>query len=463
MVSRWIVTRPASPAFIAVAEQPQVDTAADQAVVGATSPPSPAESSPTDARAFLLELGKSLLATGDAVSDIEVRLVDAAKAYGQPDARVMVLPTAVAIAASPREPATLATVDTGGSLGSAGPQLRLDQVTEVLEIARAAAAGEMPADRGLEALRRVPEMPSRHNPVVTALGYVVVTLGIGLIIEPSLGLLGPYAALGLLVALMREGARHVPGLATVLPVLAAMAVSTIAFAVSGRYEAAPLAELIAPLVLFLPGALLTMATVDLASAEVVTGASRFIAGMLQLALLAFGIVAGARLVGVTAARSSPAPGELLGSWAPTLGVLVFAAGTALQHSTPRRSLPWLLLVLYAAWGGQLLGQALFGAELSGFVGGLVVAPLAMFIERFPSAPPALVSFLPAFWLLVPGALGLIGVTQLIGSEPAVGVTSFVDALVSIISIALGILIGIRALRIAQGAVASARARARASA
>ena len=179
---------------------------------------------------------------------------------------------------------------------------------------------------------------------------------------------------------MREGARRVPGLATILPVLAAGAVSAIAFAVSGRYEAAPLAELIAPLVLFLPGALLTMATVDLASAEVVTGASRFLAGLLQLALLAFGILAGAMLVGVAPAGSSLAPGELLGSWAPSLGVLVFAVGTALQHSAPRRSLPWLLLVLYAAWGGQLLGQALFGAELSGFVGGLVVAPLAMFIS-----------------------------------------------------------------------------------
>lgn len=410
--------------------------------------------------AFLLELGKSLLATGDAVSDIEVRLRDAAKAYGQPDARVMVLPTVVAIAGGQREPATLATVDTDGSLGSTGPQLRLDQVTAVLEVARAAAAGEMQPDRGLQALQAAAEMPNRYNPLVTIIGYVVVTLGIGLIIEPSARLLGAYAGLGLLVALMREGARRVPGLATILPVLAAVAVSAIAFALSGRYEAAPLAELIAPLVLFLPGALLTMATVDLASTEVVTGASRFLAGLLQLALLAFGILAGATLVGVTPAGSSVGPGELLGSWAPSLGVLVFAVGTAIQHSAPRRSLPWLLLVLYGAWGGQLLGQALFGAQLSGFVGGLVVAPLATVIERFPSAPPALVSFLPAFWLLVPGALGLIGFTQLGGNDPSAGVTSFVDALVSILSIALGILTGLRALRIAQSAAASARHMAR---
>ena len=165
--------------------------------------------------------------------------------------------------------------------------------------------------------------------------------------------------------------------------------SAIAFAASGRYEAAPLAELIAPLVLFLPGALLTMATVDLASDEVVTGASRFLAGLMQT-----------RAIGVRhrsrreadrrrdGNRPSSPPKELLGPWAPWVGILMFAVGTSLQHSAPRRSLPWLLLVLYAAWCGQLLGQALFGAGLSGFVGGLVVAPLAMIIERFPSAPGA---------------------------------------------------------------------------
>lgn len=420
--------------------------------------PGPSQSSQDDTSNnetldFLLELGMLLLATGDAVSDIEERLVEAARAYGESDARVMVLPTAVVIASGSRDPAALARVD---SAAGEGVQLRLDQVTEVLNVARSAAAGELPADRGLDALRKVREMPSLYNSWVTILAYIVVTVGIGLIIRPQAQLLPAYVGFGLLVALMREVAARVPGLGSVVPVLAAGAVSSISFAAAGRYEAAPLEVLIPPLVLFLPGALLTMATVDLASNEVVTGSSRFLAGLLQLALLAFGIVAGARLVGVTATHASHAPTALLGWWAPWLGVFVFAIGTALQHSAPRRSLPWLLLVLYAAWGGQLVGQALFGADLSGFVGGLVVAPLAMFIERFRSAPPALVSFLPAFWLLVPGALGLIGFTQLVGNDPTAGVASFVDALISIISIALGILVGIRTLRTTRRAIASAR-------
>ena len=55
--------------------------------------------------------------------------------------------------------------------------------------------------------------------------------------------------------------------------------------------------MIPPLVTFLPGAALTTSVVELSAGEMVTGASRLVAGTLQLVLLAFGIVAGAQAFG----------------------------------------------------------------------------------------------------------------------------------------------------------------------
>lgn len=411
-------------------------------------PPRSSAASESDLFPFLLELGTALLSTRDAVSDIEERLLEAARANGLRDARVMVLPTVVGVAGGGGEPMTLATTDANVSA-----ELRLDQVTEVLGVARAAAEGTISPREGRRRLERVRSMPNRHGLLVRVLGYAVATLGVGLVMDPALELLPWYLALGTLVAMMQAGAARVPGLSSVLPVLAAAAVSAIAFA---EYAQAPLQALIPPLVAFLPGSLMTSGTVDLASEEIVTGSSRFTAGLLQLALLAIGIIAGARLAGVTPATASHAPRHILGSWAPWAGVLVFGLGVALQHSAPERSVPWLLLVLYAAWAGQLLGAALLGARLSGFVGGLVVAPLAVLIERFPSAPPALVSFLPAFWLLVPGAFGLIGFTQLVGDSPIAGATTFFDALISVVAIALGIMVGLRGLSLAKRAGSTAR-------
>ncbi len=50
--------------------------------------------------------------------------------------------------------------------------------------------------------------------------------------------------------------------------------------------------LVAPLITFLPGALLTIAVLELASGQIVAGASRWASGALQLVPLALGIGVG---------------------------------------------------------------------------------------------------------------------------------------------------------------------------
>ena len=194
---------------------------------------------------------------------------------------------------------------------------------------------------------------------------------------------------------------------------AAFAVAAITFLLAGQgWAEADLRAMIAPLVTFLPGAMITMAVVELSAAEMITGASRLVAGSVQLLLLAAGIVGAAQVVGLPSADALiDTPANLLGWWASWLGVLLVGMGNYLYFSAPRRSLGWLCLVLYVAWIGQYLGDLAFGGYLSGFVGAIVMTPVAYLVEQRPSGPPALVSFLPAFWLLVPGALGLIGVTD----------------------------------------------------
>ena len=84
--------------------------------------------------------------------------------------------------------------------------------------------------------------------------------------------------------------------------------------------------------------------------------------------------------------------------------------------------------------------------MSGFFGAIAMAPIALAIERFPGAPPAQVTFLPAFWLLVPGALGLIGVTEIVGDPATATIEDLVRPIGAIVSIALGILSGVLLFR-----------------
>ena len=68
--------------------------------------------------------------------------------------------------------------------------------------------------------------------------------------------------------------------------------------------------------------------------------------------------------------------------------------------------------------------------------------VSFLVSRLKSAMPPHALFLPGFWLLVPGALGLIGVTKLsIGG----GSQDIVATVGSIFAVALGVLCGTQLL------------------
>jgi uncharacterized membrane protein YjjB (DUF3815 family) len=75
-----------------------------------------------------------------------------------------------------------------------------------------------------------------------------------------------------------------------------------------------------------------------------------------------------------------------------------------------------------------------------------MTPVALAIAQLPGGPPSQVTFLPAFWLLVPGAIGLIGVTEVVGNPASAGIEDLIAPIGSIVSIALGVLCGVSIFR-----------------
>lgn len=396
--------------------------------------------------AFILELGRGLSLAGTAVSETQDRLMTVAEANGAPDARVVVLPTTLIVSLGQAQRATLELVPqrTGA--------LRLDQISALYEVVKRAERGEIAPKAGLDELRAVRDMKPRFGHVLSIIGHALMTVGLCLLLDPTFADVVAAACFGVLVGGFMALAKGWPTLSVLVPVLAAAMVSALTFvAVDHGIADLGMPVLIAPLVTFLPGAALTTATVELAYGEMVAGASRLVFGGLQLLLLAFGIAAGANIAGVPRAElAQAARSETLGWWAPWLGVLLFGVATALYFSAPRGATRWLLLVLLVAWVGQLVGNELVGPTASGFVGAFVMTPVALAVARFPSGPPSQVTFLPAFWMLVPGALGLIGITELIGDLAGSSLNNLVQPIASIVAIALGVLCGVSTFRTLMG-------------
>src|SRR4029078_12799994 len=121
----------------------------------------------------------------------------------------------------------------------------------------------------------------RFGPAASIASHGVLTIGLGLVIHPAAVELWVYTALGLLVGAMKAWAQWRGATGYLLAVVAAAVVSAIAFLSQGGDDAAPPRLTLSPLTTLPPGALRTMAPVDLAMGETITGASRFVAGLLQ--------------------------------------------------------------------------------------------------------------------------------------------------------------------------------------
>lgn len=403
--------------------------------------PAPQPDQPSD-RLLLTYLAVAMVATGQPVHEIDEELAVVGRHLGHADLQVAAGPTSVTLALAAGEPATVETVN--GSL-------RLDQAHEVRLIRGQLLAGHIDRAQALQRLTSLRGRPERYPGWLSAAAWVIASVGIGLILQPgavnvALTAVGSVLVLGL----ARLSARS-KALATLLPSVAALVVACLVFgaASAGMVDGA-LRTLLPPLAILLPGAILVTGLSEIAAGAMVAGVSRVGYGIVQLLLFALGILAAASLLRVPPEALSNIRVDTLGWWAAPLGLLLVSAGLCLMESIRLSLMPWVVLVLLAAFGAQVLGQQLFGAQLGGFLGGLGASLGAALVELVRPQLPRLVLFLPAFWMLVPGSLGLLSVTELALGPTGAGSTGFgVVQLVG--AIALGLLVGsvlARSLRVA---------------
>lgn len=406
-------------------------TGADAAVHAA----GPGDEDREQLQRLLVQLGAAMSATGETAQSVQDRLTRVAAAHGAGEARISAFPTFALVTMGDGRPAT---VELTPPIAVAP---RLDQIAAVDRLVATAERGAIAPTAGLRRLEEIAAMQPRFGPVRTCAGYAVLTVGVSLILHPAPRDMVAAGVLGALVGVLRSLGRRGSALAVLMPVLAATIVAALAgLAARWGITGPGLRAVVASLVVFVPGATLTTSVLELAAGQAVAGASRLASGAMQLAFLGVGIVAGVEAAGVPAAdvfANSDAP---LGPWAPPLGVLVFAVGVTLANSAPPGSFPGLLVVLASAALGQAAGGALFGGYMSGVVGALVMTLVAAHVSRLPRAMPSHASFLPGFWLLVPGTLGLIGMAEL-ARGPGPGTANLVATVVSTFAVVIGVLVG----------------------
>lgn len=239
------------------------------------------------------DLAVALCQSGEATTTITEELDGVARRYGADNVRLLVLPTTVFVRTGPEEAAD--TVD----FAQVGQQsLRLDQVDRLYALMADIKAHRPPPAAASRRLAEIMAAPPQFSAPIMIVGHVVSTVGLGLLRGPVAAALVGYVALGLLVGLLRLVADRWRALALVLPVAAALIVTVVSYLFADLLAGGDPAELlIPPLITLLPGAALTVATIELASGAMIAGTSRLVYGFSVLFLLAFGILIGIEIVG----------------------------------------------------------------------------------------------------------------------------------------------------------------------
>jgi uncharacterized membrane protein YjjB (DUF3815 family) len=167
------------------------------------------------------------------------------------------------------------------------------------------------------------------------------------------------------------------------------------------------------------------------------GSARLTYGLAQLGLFAVGLLMATSLLRVPTSTMVNLRVDEIGWAGAPVGLVLIGLSICLMEGVPLRMQGWVLLVLSLAFVAQVAGQQLGTIALGGFLGAIAASLGASAVELRRPQLPRLVLFLPAFWLLVPGSLGLVGVTEL-----AAGRESASDVALGLLGVAIAISLGL---------------------
>jgi uncharacterized membrane protein YjjP (DUF1212 family) len=335
------------------------------------------------------------------------------------------------------------------------PELtRLDLVSKAKFLVDRIVAGELSAAAARRALAGWESSREPYPWWLRLIGATLFSVGFAPGVQQTWREVAAAAVLGAVMGLVFVAADWLGGLRVLLPIVGTLIVAVIGFKFLHVQDAPGGAVLlmIPGLFILIPGDLLCAATAEIAVGQYTPGAVRLAQAAVTLVELAAGVIIAAELTGVgLAALTQPAPaGHSLPDWLIAVAWIPFTIGLGLTFNARMRDVPWMLVLVYLAWGAQelVLAHSLAvpqegetGATAAVFVAATLLAFAAGVLEQFRELPPRGVTILAGFFALTVGAVALRGLTALAGNPRAQGFNDIRDATAETAALTLGLIAG----------------------
>jgi len=286
-------------------------------------------------------------------------------------------------------------------------------------------------------LARLAARPMRFPPWLQVLAYGMASMGMAVIFgggwrEVLLG-----ALIGLLVGAAAQLAGRRAGLARLTPLLGGV-ISSLGGALLGRFlpSASHPILVLSGIIVLVPGLGLLVSMQELGTGNLVAGTARLAGTFLVFLLLAFGVglgqhLGGAWLVGV------PSTAVPLPFWTVAPALALVALGFLVVFQGRLEDFAWTLGACVLAWGAARLGTEFLGSEAGAGIAALALGAACNQYARRTRRPGA-VLLLPSIMLILPGSVGVRGITMMMHGQTLEGLEAGIHALSVTVALMLGL-------------------------
>lgn len=388
----------------------------------------------SDARDFILKLGRGLHAYGYPAHRLEDALTGVAQRLGV-QGHFFSMPTA--LFASFEDPDGQRTfqirVEPGG--------VDLGKLAQLDETAATVAAGTLSPAAGAARLDAITAAPPRYGAAASVLAFAVASGAASRFFGAGPHEMTVASVIGLLTGLVAAATPRVPGLGRVFEPLAAALAAFVATAAARHFPPVSFyVATVAGLIVLVPGFPLTVALTELATRNLVSGTARLMGAVGTFLTMGFGVAFGTTLGARVFGSVAPSASATLPEWTLYAALLVAPLGfTVLLKAHPREA-PWIAASGALGFFGARFGALFLGPEIGAFLGALVVSAFGNVYARLVRRPSA-ITVVPGLLLLVPGSVGFRSFSLLIEEQTVVGIETAFRMLLVAISLAIGLLFG----------------------
>jgi uncharacterized membrane protein YjjP (DUF1212 family) len=396
--------------------------------------PGPAETATASpAEALIVELARSLHASGSPAYELDRRMENVAAVLGHP-ASFFSTPTALFVTFTHEQGHTrlLRVYPSDTNLG---------RYAELYAILRAIEDDQISVMDAWQRLRALESRPHTYHGLIQILAFGFAAASVGLLVGGNMVVVIAAGMIGLLVGIVQLALGGSQDRVHFINILAGFLASVIASVLQSQVaNGNVILTSLAAVVVLLPGLQLTISINELATQNLASGSARFAGAMTSLLTLVFGVYMGHTLVSALLTVPPSLPPQSPTILTSLVSLLPIGLSLGVLFQARYRDLVWVLAAAFIGYGSMRLAGQWLKPFAAVWAASVVVGLCSHMIASYRDLPVA-ITLMPGLILLVPGSLGFFGLSAIMLSDDLPhGIGYVATMILTAVSIVAGLLI-----------------------